>query len=287
VPFARAGWQVTREHSRKARARHLGRGEASSDRWTCYTSTRNGLSLRAGRCLVRQALLPDPSPAVMSIPAPRKLRPWYFVLAMCLCWMVGLFGATSGCSNLSYLRGSQRLPTILEPGAEDPGTSSLVRSGIVRERARLEALAERHRVAFPLSLAQLLLSMLLVLASGAALGGRRHARTLAMQVVAANALLGLVDWILMGNVRAAMAVAVAADGVDHGLGLLPELGREASTALYRDFQMWAERIRFGLLEVGVFGGALLALTRRRTLEFFAAVASAVESGPSDSDPSPP
>jgi hypothetical protein len=219
--------------------------------------------------------------------APHKLRPWYFVLAMCLCWVVGLFGATSGCSNLSYLRGSQRLPSILEPGAEDPTASALVRSGIVRERARLQAMAERHRQAFPLSLAQLLLSMLLVLASGAALGGRRNARNLAIQVVAANALLGLADWVLMGPVRDAMDIAVATDGVDHGIGVLPELGREASVQMVRDFQVWAERIRFGLLEVGVFGGAVLALTRVRTRAFFAAVAAAAQSGPSDSDASPP
>jgi len=223
-----------------------------------------------------------------SLTAPHKLRPWYFVLAMCLCWVVGLFGATSGCSNLSYLRGSQRLPSILEPGAEDPSASPIVRSGIVRERARLQALGERHRQAFPLSVAQLLLSMLLVLASGAALGGRRHARNLALQVVIANALLGLADWVVMGPVRDAMASAVAADGVEHGLGVLPDLGREASVQLVRDFQVWAERIRFGLLEVGVFGGALFALTRQRTRQFFAAVAAAADSsGPSDSDISPP
>jgi hypothetical protein len=99
-------------------------------------------------------------------------------------------------------------------------------------------------------------------------------------------LLGLADWVLMGPVRDAMAIAVAADGVDHGIGVLPELGREASVQMVRDFQVWAERIRFGLLEIGVFGGAVLALTRVRTREFFAAVAAAAHSGPSDSDASP-
>ena len=87
----------------------------------------------------------------------------------------------------------------------------------------------------------------------------------------------------MSPVRDAMAQALAADGVDHGLGLVPELTREQSIEWYRAAMLWAERARFALLELGVFGGAAVALTRERTRRFFAAVAQATDDGPSDQD----
>lgn len=201
-------------------------------------------------------------------PKPR-LRPWYLVATMSLVWVVGVFGATGACSNLAYLRGSQRMPSTLQSDAEDSRNHPWIRSGMVRERARLEALAAQHRVAFPLSVAKLLLNMLLVVAAGAALTGRPGARSFTLQVLAASAALAAVDWVLMTEVREAMAQAVAADAVDHGLGTVPDLDREQSVELVRAIHLWAERFRLAMLEVGVFGGAAYALTRQRTKEFFA------------------
>lgn len=214
--------------------------------------------------------------------APQRLRPWYLVLAMCVTWVVGVFGATSGCSNLSYLRGSHQLPTALQD-ADDPEAHPWIRSSIVRERARLQSLAEKHREAFPLAVAQLLLFSLLVLASGAALAGRRNARQLVLQVLAANAVLAGVEWVLMDGVREAMAQAVALDTVEHGQGALPDMGSEESIEMYRSIHLWLERLRFAMLELGVFGGAAYALTRERTKQFFDAVATASSADPGDSD----
>jgi hypothetical protein len=192
---------------------------------------------------------------------------------MCLVWVVGVFGATGACSNLAYLRGSQRMPSALEADAEDPGTHPWIRSGVVRERARLEALAEQHRVAFPLAVAKLLLNVLLVLAAGAALTGRRNARTFALQVIAASAALAAVDWVLMSEAREAMAQAVAIDAVDSGVGKLPDMDREQSVDLVRGIHLWAERFRLALLLFGVFGASAYTLTRPRTKEFFATAAA--------------
>jgi len=206
---------------------------------------------------------------------------------MCLTWIVGVYGANSGCLNLSYLRGSPRLPTTLQADESDPDAHPWVHSAVVGERARLAALAKLHRQAFPLAVAKVLLSTLLVLASVAALTGRRNARTLALQVIAACALLAAVDWIMMDPVRVAMAQAVARDAVEHGMGPLPDTDHARSVETYQSIHLWIERLRLALLELGVFGGAAYALTREQTKRFFAAVAAHSDTDRPDSDDPPP
>lgn len=222
----------------------------------------------------------------MTPPAqPQKLRPWYLVLALCLVALAGLFGSTSGCSTVSYLRGSHELPVLLEQGGGDD-VPAWVRSGIVRERSRLAALAERHEVAFPLSLARLLLGSLLLVAAANALTGKPGSRSLALQVLAANALLALVDWFLMSPVRDAMATAVATDGIDHGLGVA-ELGREENLQMFRSVVLWGERIRFAVLELGILAGGALALIAARTRQFYDAMAKLAQQEQGDEEPPPP
>ncbi len=52
------------------------------------------------------------------------------------------------------------------------------------------------RVTFPLAVGEVILSALLVVASGLAMGGRRGSRSLALQAIAANALLVLAAFVL-------------------------------------------------------------------------------------------
>jgi hypothetical protein len=201
-------------------------------------------------------------------------------------WVVGVFGSTGACSNISFLRGSQRMPSALQSDAEDPGTHPWVRSGVVRERARLEALAGEHQTAFPLSVAKLLLNILLVVAAGAALAGRRDVRSFTLQVVAASAALVAIDWVLMAQVREVMAEVVATDAVDNGVGNLPDMDREQSLDVVRSIHLWAEMFRLAVLEIGVFGGAAVALTRQRTKDYFAAAPGA-DAPPDPSSPDDP
>jgi hypothetical protein len=208
--------------------------------------------------------------------SPRRMRPWYFVAAMCLTWVVGVFGATGGCAELSFMRGSQQLPDALEEQTEAQ-TEPLERLPLVMEKARLAALAEHHRQAFPLSAAQLLLCALLALVSGAAIAGRRGSRVQALQIVAANAALALLAYLLLSPVRDAVAEAVANDIAQFGPGSLAELddGTGAATT-WRSLYHWGEILRLLLLEAVVFGSAALALTRQRTKDFFAAAEQAAE-----------
>lgn len=202
--------------------------------------------------------------------SPRKLRPWYLVVAMCVTWVIGVFGATSSCSELGFLRGSQNMPDEISRGVDETD-HALWRMELVRQRARLEALADLHDRAFPVGAAQLVLSILLLIASGSAISGRQGARGLAMQAIAANIALSLVAFALLAPVRQRSAEAVAQDAVENGPGPVGGMDRNQSIDFYRQQQIDSERLRLGL-EVVVFGLAALALTRRRTKDYFAAVA---------------
>lgn len=192
---------------------------------------------------------------------------------MCITWVIGVFGATSGCSELGYLRGSQDMPDEISRGVEE-ATHPLWRMELIRQRARLEALADLHERAFPLGAAQLLLSILLVIVSGSALAGRQGTRTLAIQAVMANVALSILTFALLEPVREQSAQAVAQDAVEHGPGPVSGMNEDQSVALYRQQQIKNDRFRLGL-EVLVFSLAALALTRRRTKDYFEAVAASL------------
>ena len=210
----------------------------------------------------------------------RKLRPWYLIVAMSLMWVMGVFGATSGCSEVSYLRGSHEMQDDLQQSVEE-ATHPLVRMELVRQQARLVALAKMYQRAFPLSAARMLLCLLLVLAAGSAIAGRSGARNLALQAIAANAALAALAFVLMTPVRDTVADAVAADAVENGAGLIDGQSREQSQAFYRQAQIDSERLRGGL-ELSMFALAGVALTRRRTKKWFLALEEATTG-----DPDPP
>jgi len=221
---------------------------------------------------------------------------------MCLMWLLGMTSSASGCSNVGFLRGSHELPDTLAkmreqsrealsraaaPAASPSASESsspeggpqgsapasppldlahpLVRASLAREEARLAAMTANHRRAFPLSLGQTLLGLVLVVASMATLGGRRNARSLALQAIAANAALLVASFALLGPVRQAMADAVARevgtaslDGSDGGARATLEERRE---------QMLATDRQLLYLQLGLFALAATALTRPRTIAF--------------------
>lgn len=198
------------------------------------------------------------------------MRPWFLTLAMSLTWIVGVFGATSGCSDVSFLRGSREMPRFVRKQSQ-AGDHPVMRSSAVAQQARLEAVRSIHQRLFPLSLAKLMLAIGLVLVSGAAMAGRRGAQRLALQMITANAVLAAVYFGLTAPVRDAVAMAMATDAVDHGSSL-PNMSRAESIELLRHVYQGMDWLRLGILEVAIFGGAAVALTRERTQRYFDAVA---------------
>lgn len=216
--------------------------------------------------------------------SPKLLRPWYLVAAMALTWMVGVLTATRACKDLGYLRGAHEAMDHAD-AALQAARAPTERIGAVVEKSRLHAYAERHRIAFPLSLARTMLYAALALVSGAAIAGRKGARPLALQLSLAAGSLAVLTYGALEPVRLVVADAVAADAALHA-GALPfdattDLGPEG----YRQLYLWTELGWLCFLLVVVHGSAVLALTRRRTKEFFDAIArERADAEQSDSEP---
>jgi hypothetical protein len=141
----------------------------------------------------------------------------------------------------------------------------------IRVAVKQQAAAEFKDVTFPLAVAHMLLSGLLVLASGLAMTGRPGARALALQALAANLVFAGVDYTLTRNVRAAW-IESAARVFESLPNLLPEFAGLKDRAAW----WWFERSWFAIFDFGPLGVASLALLRERTKLYFRAVADAAE-----------
>jgi hypothetical protein len=205
---------------------------------------------------------PPPSNAV------RNLRPWYLVAAMVLTWIIGVQGLATGFAQIAYLRsGSVLTAQTLAPQVDQAEPMHYV--AVAGEAARLRAMAEERRVTFPLSVAKLLLSGLLVAGSGLAMAGRPNARSIALQALLANVALSLLDYGLTRPVRGAWIEAVV-EAWAAVPGTIPE------RALFQDRGVWwwMWRLRLVVMDVGALGLAALAITRRRSTTYFEAAAHA-------------
>lgn len=211
-----------------------------------------------------------------SVPPPpsfrqRKLRPWYLVVTMGLVWVIGLYGLMSACETVDYLReGSMPDVAAVAREAKQEQTDPAEVIFRVYEAARFRAISEHQNVAFPLQVAQLLLSGLLVVASGLAMRGRKGARGFALQMLAANALLTLVDYMLTRGIRSAWIDALAQTGE-----VFPALPADAGAPSDKVLLWWLARTRF-VFKLGALVLAAVALTRTKTKAFFDAVARATE-----------
>ncbi len=188
---------------------------------------------------------------------------------MCLMWLFGVAGMMSGCQEIDYLRGSHDMTSQLARDA-DAAEHPVARSLVVRERAWIEALGHHHRRAFPIAALRMLVAVVLIVGSGGALVGRPRSRGLALQAIAANAAVAAVSFVLLAPVRYATAHAVATDAVENVVGV-PEgitptqrLSEQHTIAMQREHSM-------AMLEIALFGAAAIALTRKRTKGYFAAI----------------
>jgi hypothetical protein len=179
---------------------------------------------------------------------------------MVLTWFIGVHGLNIGFSTAAFLRAGTM-----------PDVTAAFRGGTVRDalelaaREELRAMLTCSRVTFPLAVAEVLLSGLLVVASGLAMGGRQGARGLALQAVGANALLAVTAFALTPALRAAYS-----DSLLRAAEQLPVPSGERAMFANLGLIQWGMR-------VGALGLAAVALTRTRTKTYFEAMARAAES----------
>lgn len=189
---------------------------------------------------------------------------------MVLTWCVGVRGLMAGCSSVAYLRGST-VPDIATARRNAEVAGDVPEFVALFNAVTLDAMHRIERVMLPLSLAQALLAVVLVIASGLTMGSRPGGRRLAIQALAANAILTVVSYVLTRDVRATAIDAV----IDAFQTLSPDLPQRAMLPS-RQMLWWFGRI-IAAGEIGTLALAAFALTRARTRTYFDAVARAASS----------
>ncbi|MFT3775027.1 MAG: hypothetical protein QM820_57500 [Minicystis sp.] len=190
---------------------------------------------------------------------------------MVLTWFAGVHGLTTGFANAMFLR-EGRLPDLSAAAhAAKTGIDVMDFAALVRA-AELSAMLTHVKVTFPLAVAEAMLGGLLVIGSGLAMGGRRGARSLALQVIAANALLAIAAYLLTRGVRTGWIEVVMGTA-----SALPEASPQRAAFGEPATLWWAARIKLIFFDLGPLALGVLALSSGRTRTFFDAVAHATES----------
>jgi len=121
---------------------------------------------------------------------------------MVLSWSIGVRGLLEGFSNVVFLH-EGRLPDVATVMARARETGEMADFLALINAVQLESMYRLYRFTFPLGIALALLSALLVISSGMAMGGRPGTRSLCLQALFASAVLAVVTYVLTRPVRVA------------------------------------------------------------------------------------
>lgn len=212
---------------------------------------------------------PRGAPGPRSIPPPGgPRRPWYLVVALLFAWVFGAAGFVGGCNDTMKLQqqhidASEEIPPN---GIGQPNETQRAAQLAAQEVYDEVVLSMTPRL-FPLSVATFILGGALVLFTARAMAGRGSARSTVIQIALVQGILSIVSFAMTKHLREAqitLAIADTAnsgapqDAVDFWVPNLPVVFRVATV---------------GVLVVRNVIAALIvvALTRTRTKEFFAAM----------------
>ena len=201
--------------------------------------------------------------------AAERKRPWYLVLALLGALALGTTGAYAGWSAASLYYASID-PSTSGEGIADEHDRALV---VSRAEAELRALDEARTRGWPIAVATLLLGGATLLFAMRALGGSAGARVVLVQLVIAQAGVGVATHFLLRDVFEAdlrwLEAKELADehaaGIPHEKSPLPSIGvlRAASNMIL-------------VLRTLGSGLVILGLTRRRSRDYFDEARAAVE-----------
>lgn len=138
-------------------------------------------------------------------PQERPKRPILLLGAMLLCIAMGWSGLASGCSNVRYYQN----PNMPEPTLRADADPQIQAERQSLQQALRPIFDDARNSRLPLSIANLLLSGLLVIAASRVIAGRQGAWHLAVHSVGANAFLSVVDYLMLANFRNRVAETFA------------------------------------------------------------------------------
>jgi hypothetical protein len=215
----------------------------------------------------------------------KSLRPWFLVLAMVVTWLSGVYGVTAGCGTVVYLR-EGRVPDETHAIADAQAIAARADSSgradasaavfAYRDGAEMRAIAAYGKVMLPISVAQVLLSILLVAASAMALAGRPGSRSFALQTLAANAAFAAIAYVAKTDLRE--------QWVTETFNAAQQIGGDPIVGKTKSSLYWFSAIGLAFFEIVVVGFAALAMLSKRTTLFLEAVARAEEQREREDEP---
>lgn len=194
-------------------------------------------------------------------------------------WFAGVVGLSDSFARLMFLRENnvpdidaliQALPSEVEP---------MQALATLFESAYLRAMCEAAKVAFPVHVGKLILSVLLVITSAMAMSGRPNSRSVTIQAHLANAALAVVTFWLLRDVRYAAidVLQMVRPALPSLLSAHPaDMIQVAVTIYSKSSLLWGHRIGLVLFGVGLPLLSVWALSTQKTKAFFDAVAAATE-----------
>jgi predicted cation transporter len=188
--------------------------------------------------------------------APR--RPTYLIIGLVGLWLIGMATASEGLATIEILR---------NPFSAAFGSLSADATQEVITRALLDGVRSIARVSLPVGLAQVILGALLVAVCTKALFTRRASPSFALQVIAANAALLTLSYVLWLPVRGRIVDAIVTSGIEPRPSAIAPADFDR---LVRLKTWWTFRFRLGL-ELAVLGLGALAVSRRTAREHLARV----------------
>lgn len=229
--------------------------------------------------MLERSLLSTSAPPPASLSTQRNLRPWYLLVTMVCSWLIGVLSLSDSFGKLMFLRDNSvpDVNALIRDLANEPEPVQALLT--LLQAAHLRALSESVRIAFPLTVGKLIVSVLLVITSAMAMSGRPGSRTVTIQAHLAYAALAAATFWLLRDAR-----YEAIDVLQNIRPTLPTLfpslpppGLEVCLGLFsKTWLIWSARLSLAVFGIGALLVGALALTTNRTKAFFEAVAATAE-----------
>ncbi len=196
----------------------------------------------------------------------RPKRPWYLVLALAIAWLFGAAGFYDGCMTMSFYHADSVDPAVYVRDVKDDDQRKIVEHAA---ESLIETTTLARERAFPLAVGAFLLGAVMIAFAARALAGRAGARGPLIQLVAVQAALAILTFVLTPDIRhARVELAVASfDAQLHDK-------KDAEPAVIAESEAWAAAV-FRHFDVSLLGTrtalalfVLFALTRPRSRAFY-------------------
>lgn len=194
-------------------------------------------------------------------------------------WFIGVFGLSDAFAKVMFLRDNTLpdLSSILRELADE--TEPVGAVFYLFDASYMRALADVAKLAFPLFLGKLILSIVLVISSAMAMSGRPGSRSFTIQAHLAYAALAAASfWLLRGPRYVAIdAVQQINASLSTILPLVPQNAIEACRILFdKPLLILGSRIHLAIFGVGGLLVGAITLMTPKTKAFFDAVAAATD-----------